>query len=80
VVGHVPAERLAAVPHAVDVGVDDLVPLGFGDVEGGRVYAGAGVVDQDVHAAQLGHDLRYHPVDVGPLAYVGLEPPDGGSG
>ena len=71
---HALAEGLAAVPHAVQIHVEDLAPLVGGDLERRPVHAGAGIVDQDVDAAELRDDRVHRPVHLGPAHDVGLEP------
>ena len=56
--GHLPAEEPAAVDDAPQVDVEDLLPVLGGGVEEGAGQADPGVVDQDVHHAVLGGDLR----------------------
>src|SRR2546430_894661 len=73
--GHHPTEGLAAVPHPGEVHVDDLLPLGVGDLQGGPVDARTGVVHQDVHPTEGGHDVGDRAVDLAPLGDVGPERP-----
>src|SRR5256714_7600555 len=55
--GHHPTEGLAAVPHPSEVHVDDLLPLGVGDLQSRPVDARTGVVHQHVNPAHLGDDV-----------------------
>ncbi len=59
------AEALGEEESGLEVGVEDEVVVGFGGLEEGRVALDAGVVDEDVAAAELGVGLLDHVLDLG---------------
>ena len=63
---HLLAHHPRAVPDAVDVDLPDRAPLLVGHLQRGPVVTDAGVVDQHVDRADLGHH-RAHAVDVGDI-------------
>src|SRR3954452_19346805 len=67
---HRPPEDLAPVPHPGDVGLDHLSPLRLGDLQGGTVDAGAGVVHEHVDGAQALGDLVRRPLKLRPVGTV----------
>ena len=56
-----------------EVGVEDEIVVGLGGLKEGRVALDAGVVDEDVAAAELSVGLFDEVLDVGGLGDVGLE-------
>ena len=64
---------MAAVEDAAEVGVDDLVPLLDGHVGDVGERADAGVVDQDVEAAERAHGLVDRARRVVGIADVGAD-------
>jgi hypothetical protein len=54
-----------------EVDRDDRVPLGGGKLLDRRHVLDAGVVDEDVDAAELGLRVGHHRLDLGRLAHVG---------
>ena len=55
---HRAGDRLAHEEHAAQVHRHHLVPVGFGDIEGGAREAKTSVVDEDIDAAVRGDDAR----------------------
>src|SRR5579864_459914 len=68
---HVTAEDAASAQRAVEVGVDDGVPLGFGKIEGGHAPGAAGAIDENLDAAEFsrgGREELLETLDVGDVA------------
>jgi hypothetical protein len=57
---HVPPGRLAQEEQALEVGVDHRVPVGLGELDRIGAADDAGVVDEDVEAAELGERAVDH--------------------
>ena len=61
-------------PHALEIDVDDPVPVLLAAVQDGRIRGfDAGVVVGDVQPAVFGDDQANHLFDVARLGYVGLD-------
>jgi hypothetical protein len=69
--------ELGAVEDAVEVGLEDAVPLGGAHLLDGAVAEDAGVVDEDVEASGRVHDALHEGLDRLVAADVGVEDVDG---
>ena len=65
---HVAAENLARAKRSVEIDFDDVVPLGFGDVERRRALGGAGGVDENFDRAEFGDCGGKESFDAGAIA------------
>ena len=64
---------LQAEEHALGVDPVDAVPIRLGQIHDVAEAGDAGIVDDDVDAAELGDDARHHRVDAGDIAAIGLD-------
>jgi hypothetical protein len=69
---HLPGDGLAHQEVAVQVGAHNPPPFGVRQLQEGDTALHTGVVHQDVDAAELGHGLLDHPLDLRLVAGVGL--------
>ena len=67
---HLADSNLRDDERAVEVDVENVVPFIIGDVEEGPFDFDAGVVDDDVEAAELGDDIGDHFFNFGAFAHV----------
>lgn len=67
---------LGAEEAALEVGIEDVVPLLFGEFEERFPGLDAGVIDEDIEAAVIGDDFGEHRLDGGGIADVSVG--DGG--
>ena len=75
-VDHVVDDLLGDIEHAVEVGLDDRVPIRLGHLAEHAIPRDAGVVDQDVHRTVLGLGLlkcRHRRVPIRDVAHGGKE-------